>query len=163
MERTPQVSLYERKITLLSQQMQTHQYNEPPADTFITNMCSSATRQRSVTALKRPISLVGFFHHCSYSAILYTNKKNSFIHVGHCENLSWVSSQISFSLSPGFKFTGRYLIQLISGSAMAEEELPSGWEKRLSRSTGVFLKLIVLLWNYYCTKFHRDKLLYLFS
>jgi hypothetical protein len=75
MECTPQVSLYERKITLLSQQVQTHQYNEPPADTFITDMRSSATRQRSVTALKRPISLVDCFHHCGYYAVLYTNKK----------------------------------------------------------------------------------------
>lgn len=160
MERTTQVSLYESKITLLSQQVQTHQYNEPPADTFITAMRSSATRQRGVTALKRPISLVGFFHHCSYFAILYTNKRKSFIQAGHCQNLSWVSTQISFSVSPGFTFTGRYIIQLISGSAMAEEELPSGWEKRLSRSTGVFLKFIFILWNYYCTKFHRHKLLF---
>lgn len=158
MECTSKLSLYERKITLLSQQVQTHRYNEPPADTIITDVRSSATRQRSVTALKRPISLAGFFHHCGYSEILYTNKENCFIHDGHCENLSWVSLQISFTVSPGFKFTGRYLMQLTSGSAMAEEELPSGWEKRLSRSTGVFLKLIFLLWNYYCTKFHRHKL-----
>jgi hypothetical protein len=63
------------KLTLLSHQAQTHQYNEPPADTFITNMHSSATRQRCDTALKRPTSLVDFFHHYGYSEILYTNKE----------------------------------------------------------------------------------------
>jgi hypothetical protein len=82
-------------------------------------------------------------------AILCTNRKTTFKHVGHCQNLNWVPSLISFLVSPGFKYTTRELIQLISGSTMAEEELPSGWEKRLSRSTGVFLEHIFLLWNLY--------------